>query len=119
MVPDRVVSPTPALRWEDAMVSGNGSTGIMVMGRPLDERIIVDHERLWVVATKLSIGKFRRMRSMTSVCHRGCRWRSISSMSTSPAMRSAKGPSTARSSRLSRSAQRAMRSMTQPQQRII
>ena len=36
MIPTRVVSSRPALRWEDAMVSGNGSTGIMVVGRPLD-----------------------------------------------------------------------------------
>ena len=33
------------------MVSGNGRTGIMVMGRPLDERIVVNHEKLWTVAT--------------------------------------------------------------------
>ncbi len=31
------------------MISGNGSTGIMVMGRPLDEKIIINHEKLWVV----------------------------------------------------------------------
>ncbi|MHC5057643.1 MAG: glycoside hydrolase N-terminal domain-containing protein [Planctomycetota bacterium] len=51
MVPARVVSLAPALRWEDAMISGNGSTGVMVMGRPLDERIVLNHEKLWVVAT--------------------------------------------------------------------
>lgn len=52
MMPARVVSLAPALRWEDAMISGNGATGVMVMGRPLDERIVVNHEKLWVVATE-------------------------------------------------------------------
>lgn len=52
MVPSRIVSLAPALRWEDAMIGGNGSTGIMVMGRPLDERIVINHEKLWVVATE-------------------------------------------------------------------
>jgi len=47
--PTRVISKTPPLRWEDAMISGNGSTGMMVMGLPLDETIIVNHEKCWVV----------------------------------------------------------------------
>ena len=49
MIPTRVISTTPPLRWEDAMVSGNGSTGIMVMGLPLEDCIIVNHEKFWVV----------------------------------------------------------------------
>ena len=49
MIQTRVVSKSPALRWEDAMISGNGSTGIMVMGHPLEETVIVNHEKLWVV----------------------------------------------------------------------
>jgi len=48
-IPTRVISTSPPLRWEDAMVSGNGSTGIMVMGLPLEDRIIVNHEKFWVV----------------------------------------------------------------------
>ncbi len=48
--PARVVSREPPLRWEDAMLSGNGSTGIMVMGLPLDDTIIVNHEKLWAIA---------------------------------------------------------------------
>jgi hypothetical protein len=47
--PTRVISRQPPLRWEDAMISGNGSTGIMVMGRPLDDCVIVNHEKLWTV----------------------------------------------------------------------
>lgn len=31
------------------MISGNGSTGIMAMGLPLDETIVVNHEKCWVV----------------------------------------------------------------------
>jgi hypothetical protein len=48
-VPTRIVSTSPPLRWEDAMLSGNGSTGIMVMGWPGEDRIIVNHEKLWTV----------------------------------------------------------------------
>ncbi|NQT89315.1 glycoside hydrolase N-terminal domain-containing protein, partial [bacterium] len=44
----RVTSIAPALRWEDALISGNGTTGFMAMGRPLDELVIVNHEKCWV-----------------------------------------------------------------------
>ena len=44
-----VTSSSPAERWEDALISGNGATGVMVMGRPLDETVVVNHEKLWVV----------------------------------------------------------------------
>jgi len=47
----KVVSSRPAERWEDALISGNGATGVMVMGRPLDETIVVNHEKLWVPMT--------------------------------------------------------------------
>lgn len=46
---NRVISKTPPMRWEDAMISGNGSTGIMVKGLPLDDCIIVNHEKFWTV----------------------------------------------------------------------
>jgi len=48
-IPTRVISRQPPLRWEDAMISGNGSTGIMVMGLPLDDCVIVNHEKFWTV----------------------------------------------------------------------
>lgn len=51
MIATRIISRAPALRWEDALVSGNGSTGIMLLGRPLDELIVVNHEKLWVPPT--------------------------------------------------------------------
>lgn len=51
MIATRVTSRAPALRWEDALVSGNGSLGIMALGRPLDELIVVNHEKLWVPPT--------------------------------------------------------------------
>lgn len=47
--PTKVVSRVPPLRWEDAMLSGNGPTGIMVFGLPLDDVIVVNHEKLWAV----------------------------------------------------------------------
>jgi len=51
MIATRVVSRTPPERWEDALISGNGSTGIMMLGRPLDDLVIINHEKLWVVGT--------------------------------------------------------------------
>jgi hypothetical protein len=40
------VSRLPASRWEESMITGNGTTGALVLGDPLDERIILSHERL-------------------------------------------------------------------------
>jgi hypothetical protein len=48
-IPTHVVSTEPPLRWEDAMISGNGSTGIMVFGLPLEDTVIVNHEKFWTV----------------------------------------------------------------------
>ena len=45
----RVISKEIPMRWEDAMLSGNGSTGIMVKGVPLDDCIIVNHEKFWTI----------------------------------------------------------------------
>ena len=49
MIPTRIVSRTPPQHWEDALITGNGSTGIMMLGHALDDMIIVNHEKLWVV----------------------------------------------------------------------
>ncbi|OAH15348.1 glycosyl hydrolase family 95 catalytic domain-containing protein [Streptomyces jeddahensis] len=38
--------PSPAARWEDAFLSGNGRHGAMVFGDPYDDRIIVNHHTL-------------------------------------------------------------------------
>ena len=46
---NKVISKEIPMRWEDAMLSGNGSTGIMVKGLPLDECIIVNHEKFWTI----------------------------------------------------------------------
>ena len=46
---NRVISKTLPMRWEDSMLSGNGSTGIMVKGLPLDDCIIINHEKFWTV----------------------------------------------------------------------
>jgi len=42
---------TPAATWEEAMLSGNGTVGAMVFGRPHDETIILNHARLYLPAT--------------------------------------------------------------------
>lgn len=42
-----VTSGRPAAKWEEGMLSGNGTMGIMVMGGPVEERVIVCHERLY------------------------------------------------------------------------
>jgi len=54
LIPSRVISRTPPLRWEDALVSGNGSTGVMVMGLPLDDLMIVNHTKFWTVGTNVT-----------------------------------------------------------------
>ncbi len=46
--PDRgFVSSQPARTWEEGLLCGNGTIGANAMGRPLDERIIFTHERLF------------------------------------------------------------------------
>ncbi|UCE39911.1 MAG: hypothetical protein JSV17_10525 [Candidatus Aminicenantes bacterium] len=45
-IPTRVISTDPPLRWEDAMLSGNSSTAIMVLGLPLEDTVIVNHEKI-------------------------------------------------------------------------
>jgi len=46
--PERgVASSRPATKWEGALVSGSGKMGAMVWGQPVDETIILDHERLY------------------------------------------------------------------------
>lgn len=41
-------SSSPASRWEDAFVTGNGQHGTMVWGNPIDERITCVHEELFI-----------------------------------------------------------------------
>lgn len=38
----------PATKWDEAYPSGNGSQGVLVMGNPLDETIIFNHEKLFL-----------------------------------------------------------------------
>ncbi|MEU1179682.1 glycoside hydrolase N-terminal domain-containing protein [Streptomyces sp. NPDC005820] len=38
--------PTPAARWEDAFLSGNGHHGTLMFGDPNDDRVIVTHHTL-------------------------------------------------------------------------
>ncbi|TWU40534.1 glycosyl hydrolase family 95 catalytic domain-containing protein [Novipirellula artificiosorum] len=48
-VPSRgFVSTLPAKSWEEGLISGNGTIGINVLSRPLDERVILSHERLFL-----------------------------------------------------------------------
>ena len=42
------VSSNPAETWEQALVSGNGKFGALVMSQPLDETIIFNHARLFM-----------------------------------------------------------------------
>ena len=42
------VSSHPADNWENALVSGNGKFGALVMSQPLDETIIFNHARLFM-----------------------------------------------------------------------
>ncbi|MCM2372905.1 glycosyl hydrolase family 95 catalytic domain-containing protein [Aporhodopirellula aestuarii] len=40
-------SEQPAKKWQDAFVTGNGTLGAMVFGNPANERIVLNHERLY------------------------------------------------------------------------
>jgi len=51
---ETVRSRAAATRWEHAMVSGNGATGIMVYGEPYSETVVVNHERCWVPTSNLA-----------------------------------------------------------------
>ena len=45
------ISWVPARSWEEALLSGNGTIGAMVMGRPHDETIILNHALLYLPAS--------------------------------------------------------------------
>ncbi len=48
-VPNRgFVSSRPAKTWEEGLICGNGTIGANALSRPLDERIIFSHERLFL-----------------------------------------------------------------------
>jgi hypothetical protein len=42
------VSRLPASKWEESMITGNGTIGALVFGDPLNERIILSHEKLFL-----------------------------------------------------------------------
>lgn len=42
------VSTKPAEDWQEALISGNGKIGALVMSQPIDETIIFSHERLFM-----------------------------------------------------------------------
>lgn len=42
------VSSRPARTWEEGLICGNGTIGANALSRPLDERIIFSHERLFM-----------------------------------------------------------------------
>lgn len=43
-----LVSTKPAQRWQEALVSGNGTLGAMVFGRVHDEIVVVNHNQLYL-----------------------------------------------------------------------
>jgi len=48
-VPERgFISSEPAKTWEEGLISGNGTIGINILSRPLEETIIFSHERLFL-----------------------------------------------------------------------
>jgi hypothetical protein len=42
------VSKQAASKWEESMITGNGTLGALVIGNPLKERIILSHEKLFM-----------------------------------------------------------------------
>ncbi|MCP4977789.1 MAG: glycoside hydrolase family 95 protein [Maribacter sp.] len=49
-----LVSKQPAQRWQDGLIAGNGVQGVMVMGNPHNESIVLNHEKLWVPAQNVA-----------------------------------------------------------------
>ncbi len=48
-VPERgFISSRPAKTWEEGLIAGNGTLGINIFSRPLEETIIFTHERLFL-----------------------------------------------------------------------
>ncbi|MFO7635395.1 MAG: glycoside hydrolase N-terminal domain-containing protein [Caldilinea sp.] len=48
-VPERgFISAQPATIWEEGLICGNGTIGANALSRPLNERIIFTHERLFM-----------------------------------------------------------------------
>jgi len=48
-VPDRgFISSQPAKTWEEGLICGNGTIGVNALSRPLNERVIFSHERLFL-----------------------------------------------------------------------
>lgn len=48
-VPERgFISSQPATTWEEGLIGGNGTIGINIFSRPLEETIIFTHERLFL-----------------------------------------------------------------------
>ena len=48
-VPERgFISSKPATTWEEGLICGNGTIGVNILSRPLDETIIFSHERLFL-----------------------------------------------------------------------
>ncbi|RKN86196.1 glycosyl hydrolase family 95 catalytic domain-containing protein [Paenibacillus ginsengarvi] len=47
----RVVMSKPAVRWQDALPSGNGALGAMMYGGIAEDTILINHESLWYGGT--------------------------------------------------------------------
>jgi hypothetical protein len=48
-IPERgFISSEPGLTWEQGLLSGNGTIGASVLGRPLDEIVVFSHKRMFV-----------------------------------------------------------------------
>jgi alpha-L-fucosidase 2 len=48
-LPERgFISSKPATTWEEGLICGNGTIGVNILSRPLDETIIFSHERLFL-----------------------------------------------------------------------
>lgn len=42
------ISSRPARRWEEGLISGNGKMGAVVLGRPVDEKILLTQEKVFL-----------------------------------------------------------------------
>jgi hypothetical protein len=67
------ISYTPASRWEEGLISGNGRMGVTIASRPLEETMIVSHERLFLPSHErlAPVGAASHLREISSMLKAG------------------------------------------------
>jgi hypothetical protein len=64
---DSLYSVQPAAKWQEALVTGNGTMGVLVFGQPDHEQIIFNHERLYEPLRETPVSPPRIARYMPEI----------------------------------------------------